>query len=451
MATGSLVSQEGSWQLILDGPLLVSSATSIIETVDGQVLQTMMGQPDADVRDHSVRVILGQLDEGPTREVSLLDGQLVNVAWVAQALRGGAQDFKGRRILRGAHVRDMNEPCLGVRWTLPFGVARSTIGEPAQCAGGVVETWQYDGKRGLSVVLDDPQTLSHLGDLTTHRFDALFAIASGIAVRPIHREVLLGSTGRWHSFGTDRDQESVSHPFDFINPQDIDLQAVARWADQSSHLGTLPFVVSRERQALQPDAHALSAALEGLHRHLNADQMPFRNLPGGVLKSARNAAVKAGVESLLGDGWEDEEYARKKFSDAVAFVGQISYAERLRELLPGVASLAPGMFGPELEGWIKHATKIRNEEGHQLGNNDDFGEQEVSSYFVFTESAKWALRLAMLLTVFPEITIRLRLRESLSFAYSLANIDNERHWQDFSCLKTFQEAEDVQKADSSGE
>ncbi len=81
----------------------------------------------------------------------------------------------------------------------------------------------------------------------------------------------------------------------------------------------------------------------------------------------------------------------------------------------------------------------RNAEGHRLPSGDDEPlMEEIGRCFVLAESAKWALRTAILRNVIPSTTLAAAIQSSSAFRYSLANIDLENHWRDFSCVATFE-------------
>lgn len=386
--------------------------------------------PAQNVSASAPRVIWGQLTDGTP--VSLLDAQLMDTFPFPPKI--APQTFRGWRVLRGAHVAGLDVSCDGVRWTLPRPVAVMPADAAIAEAVGELNVWNVGDRSGLEIVRESPATLRELAELLPNRVCVFFTIACGIEVESLRREVLIGT--EWLQFGMDR-PEPPAQETDLL-PARVGLELLGKWIDLSSRLGVVPFVVRRQRALLGPELFSLAAGLEGLHRHLYVDRQPFPTVTRKGRARAREAAVVAGVAQLAQEGWTDEQFAESRFSGALAHVGQMSYRERLLELLEPVENLAPGLFGPSLERWSPAMVDARNTEGHRLPGGEESLMEEVGRYFVLAESAKWALRIAILLHVMPATTLAAAVRSSLAFRYSLANIDLENYWRDFSCVATFE-------------
>ncbi len=253
----------------------------------------------------------------------------------------------------------------------------------------------------------------------------------------MRREVCLAGGG-WQDFsGPTRRDTTPPSSGDLLLPEQLNLRLFAEWADLSSTLGPLAFLSSRPRGTLQLDALLLAVALEGLHRRLHVNDLPFPSITRNGLNRAKDAAVDAGVAKLTTEGWEDKAFSAERFRNAVGFVGQETYAERLHALLEPVSAVAPGLFGPSLADWITHMKAVRNIQSHQLADHDEFRAREIDLYFVLTESAAWAYRLAILMQLVPAAALREPLQASNRFSYSLANIDLTGFWQSYSCSEAF--------------
>lgn len=82
---------------------------------------------------------------------------------------------------------------------------------------------------------------------------------------------------------------------------------------------------------------------------------------------------------------------------------------------------------------------LRNVQSHGLKTHDAFGDTEVSQYYVMAASGRWVLKILLLLELVEEEQLELALRGSERFMYSLANIDRENYWEDFSTYGRFLE------------
>lgn len=428
---GRLGEDGSQWVLTVDKEHLLERSAEPLPQPDGSVAWRVAPTPADDVSASAPRVIWGQLVDGT--QVSLLDAQLVVSfpwpAWIA------SQTFRGWRVVRGLHVDGLDVPCDGVRLALPRPVTVEPADAAVAGAAGELSVWGVGHRSGLEIVCESPATLRELAELLPNRLCALFTIACGIDVGPLRREVLIGTN--WFQFGVDRPEPS-SQETDLL-PARVGLELLGQWIDLSSRLGVIPFVVRTQRSLLGAELFALAAGLEGLHRHLYVERHPFPTVTKKGRARARKAAVAAGVAQLAQEGWADEEFAKSRFSNALNHVGQMSYRERLRELLEPVAKIAPGLFGPSLDQWSRAMVDARNMEGHRLTSGDDESlMEEVGRYFVLAESAKWGLRIAILRHVVPSTEIAVAIQSSLTFRYSLANIDLENHWRDFSCVAAFE-------------
>lgn len=428
---GRLCEEGSQWVLTIDKEHLLRPSVEPLQQPDGSVAWRVAPTPAENVSASAPRVIWGQLVDGT--QVSLLDAQLtVTFPWPP---RIAPQTFRGWRVVRGVHVAGLDVLCGGIRWTLPRPVTVEPADVAVTGAAGELNVWSVGHRSGAEVVCDSPATLRELAELLPNRVCAFFTIACGIDVEPLRREVLIGA--EWCQFGVDR-PEPHSQETDLL-AAGVSLELLGQWIDLSSSLGVIPFVVRRQRSLLGPELFSLAAGLEGLHRHLYVDRQPFPTVTKKGRSRARKAAVAAGVAQLVQEGWVDEEFAKSRLSHALNHVGQMSYRERLLELMEPVANLVPGLFGPSLDQWCRAMVDARNTEGHRLpSGRDESLMEEVGRYFVLAESAKWALRMAILQHVIPATVLAVAIRSSLAFRYSLANIDLENYWRDFSCTATFE-------------
>ena len=123
------------------------------------------------------------------------------------------------------------------------------------------------------------------------------------------------------------------------------------------------------------------------------------------------------------------------FSEVTRHLNQVTYQDRVMELLLPVCEIVPSLFGPDLSKWVEMVKKNRNNESHQLVK--EFDEPAFSIYYVVVESCRWAMVLRILLELCPEYDFKSILACADRFSYALANIDREELWPEFSALTSF--------------
>ncbi|WP_026928064.1 HEPN domain-containing protein [Granulicoccus phenolivorans] len=432
---GDLTIGDEKWRLDVDSALFDTADGAWIRVGDNVRMDS--GNPTNGVLDHQPRVVHGRLDDGG--DLTLFDARLeaADLEILFPSPRP-PQTFEGWRILHGACVPDQDSASTGVRWTMPHLPGLRLAGT-ARCKGGTLTSYTHENLPGICLETDQQHPIRTLADLTPNRITSFLSIATGYEVVPVHREIRLPD-GTWCRVGIDRPVESRSGPADFVTG--IDLERLASWTDQSEQLGPLPFMPVADLSAVpvQVTVQVVATALEGLHRRTQPDEKPFGTLSKGGIRRAVKAAVTAGTDTLEQEGWQDQRFAQTRFNAALGHVGEMSYAERLRALLTPVNRVAPGLFGPSLNGWIKRMKDVRNVQSHQLDEHDAFGEKEIDLYVALNISGRWALRLALLQLVLSKDDINDGLGRSNRFRIALANIDASHVWDGFSCAETFRAA-----------
>lgn len=346
-----------------------------------------------------------------------------------------AQVYKASSILWDVHVDGPNSLADKVRLTFSLTRGDWTSDEPIALPEGRLGPWTHDNRPGL---VWEPST-SHAVLSLTQRFPtlltALFHLWTGAPVDVSEAQVHIPSKG-WGVLERLHKPSPVSSR-SFLPLHELDLKIVARWLSKARKLGPIPFMAAEDRGVLQVDAQMLATALEGLHRRLVPGAKRFEP-PVSVnkLQTVRRKATSAAVVAL--EGVVDASTAKKAYNEALIHVDELSYADRLTEMLPRVGIIAPGLLGPSLEKWIKDTKDLRNVQSHGLVQDDDFGEEEIARYYVLAASARWSLRILLLLELTDDdALIRSALEESDKFMYALANMDREDYWKEFSASEAF--------------
>lgn len=398
---------------------------------------TVSGHPPDTVQDYLPRVLWGLDKRGML--FTLLDAKM-EVHLTLEHV------YTGCVVLHGVHIRDGQVPVSGVRVSFPLAEPPGWLSQvPANSDVGELAPWVVgDGRAGIQWRPQAHRSLHRMMVRDTEPLRALLSLWTGQPVRLERRlEVELPGKG-WHMLDNLSVQPQMpalttSH---LLPLSQLTLEVLARWVHLASRLGPLPYMALRPTRVLQPDAHNIAAGLEGIHRRL----MPGRTRLGSggklegvdedLLASARRAAVDAAVYAL-GDAAERLVEVRQVFEGALSRVHEPSYKDRMMELLPQVKDVAPGLLGPDVKRWIRDMEAIRNIQAHQLPKHDDFGEEEISLYYVLEASGRWVMRILLLLQVASPADVSRALRRSSQFQHSLANMDREQHWRNFSTFDTF--------------
>jgi hypothetical protein len=345
------------------------------------------------------------------------------------------QVYEAGSILWGAHVegRDSAAQALRVTFSLPW--TGWSDDEAATLDQGRLSHWN-DGKApGLLWEPSQPHTVHNLTQRFPPLLTALFQLWAGYPVHTEESQVLIHAVG-WCPV------ESAWSPQggpqrSFLNLGDLTVRKIACWLEMARELGPLPFIAVRGSETLQVDAQMLATALEGLDRRWRPEARRFDGVVSKKqLNRARRQASQAAVEAL--DGIVEATLAKRVYDEALGHVQEPSYAEHLAELMPRVERVAPGLLGPSLSAWIQDMKDLRNIQSHGLRTHDDFGEEEITRYYVMSSSGRWALRLLLLLKlVDDDDLVRAALRDYDQFMFALVNIDRERYWENFSAYQTF--------------
>ncbi|WP_405475597.1 HEPN domain-containing protein [Paenarthrobacter ilicis] len=347
-----------------------------------------------------------------------------------------AQVYKAGLVLWDVHIDGPDSLAEAARLTFSFRRGGwEENNEPIALPEGRLSAWSHDSRAGLIWEPSTSHTVHNLTQRLPTVLTALFHLWTGSPTSICAIQVRMPDKG-WCTLELLQEAPSIVSR-SLLPLYELDLKVVGAWLSKARKLGPIPFVAAADRGVLQVDAQMLATALEGLHRRLDPGAKRF-DPPVSVnkLQTVRRKATSAAVVAL--EGVVDAPTAKKAYNEALIHVGELSYADRLTEMLPRVGNVAPGLLGPSLEEWIRDTKDLRNVQSHGLTQDDDFGEEEFARYYVLAASARWALKILLLLDLTDDdALIRSSLEESDKFMYSLANIDREHYWEDFSAYETF--------------
>lgn len=344
------------------------------------------------------------------------------------------QRYESNKILFGAHVLGLQELANGLR--VSFTVAHGGWMDNQQFAlqdGSTLEPWLHGEHPGLTLRLEEPQPIDDLTQRMTASFTAMLSLWADRPIDLASVEVHLPHHG-WCPVQSARPAPE-SQWSRLLPLGKLDLPTIAHWTQIRKKLGTIPFVATQRSLPQQSEALILAASLESFHRRLHPSSPRLLELSKKDLKLARQAASKAAAATLKHR--VDEKTVVEIYSTALSQINSPSFSERLAPLASQVHQVAPGLLGPDPSEWAQVLKKIRNVQAHGLDRHDLFTEDHISEYYVACHSARWALKILLLLQITDAKELTRELRHANRFEHVLANIDREGFWPNFSAYDTF--------------
>ncbi|WP_269939842.1 HEPN domain-containing protein [Arthrobacter sp. HY1533] len=395
------------------------------------VVSMDMGNRLGVVADFQPRVLWGVEDNRP---FTILDARMtvelgLNLGWPPQV-------YQANYVLWDAHIDGFASPAEAIRIAVPIRWAGWTNQESIVTEHGYLSAWSNGNLPGL---VWEPTQSSSANELI-QRFPSivttLFQLWTEVKTSACSIEIRIKNVGWCQLKSTSAPTATLTQPL--LQLDKLTLAVVSKWLSMAQILGPVPFMAVQGGAPLQSDAQMLATALEGLHRRLNPDAKRFQQkVSKTLLDRARREASRAAVGVL--SGVVNESAAKKAYDEALGHIEEPSYAARISGLLPPVERVAPGLLGPSQSEWIQDMKVLRNVQSHGLKTHDAFGDTEVSQYYVMAASGRWVLKILLLLELVEEEQLELALRGSERFMYSLANIDRENYWEDFSTYRRFLE------------
>lgn len=399
----------------------------------GTVTMTHWGRHEI-VADYKPRVLWGEHEGEP---FTVLDARM--------RIKSGPyvlpiQTYEAYSLLRGAHVHEYEAPAEAVRVAFNINHAGWTHGEPIDIPNGRISPWATSEAAGLiwepKETETELQSIHYLSQRFIPLVQVLLELWTGEKIGIQAVDIYLPEMG-WCSLESGRDHSTKPPRHPLLNMSDLAMETLAQWLQLVPQLGALPFLAVADRVQLQPQAQVMTTALEGLHERLHPETYRFTASKSQRRKAIRSAAKEAA--KVLTESGVDEKIAEQAYREALTQAHRPTFIARLEELVPGVEVTAPGLMGPSTLEWIRDIRDLRNTLNHGADKDDNFGEPEISRYYVLSESAKWVLRIRLLLELVHEKGLMTALWRYDRFMFALANIDRERYWPNFSAYDHFLE------------
>lgn len=208
-----------------------------------------------------------------------------------------------------------------------------------------------------------------------------------------------------------------------LQTDELTLGRLANWIPLHSKLDELDWAVAEPPIGpIQTSLLARASVAEGLHRRLFPRSRRF-DLGKGPLKAIRDELRERGTELFKQHGIDDKERTDKCVSDALNYMNDVSFRDRVDEMVGVVNTVAPGVLAG-VPDFSRQLVRARNDLAH-------YGEQTAAEPFearidrwtLFHLVIPWVLRILLLerAGVEPEV-LRNALDESMAFAYYRANV-----------------------------
>lgn len=390
--------------------------------------------------DGSVLRRLVPAEEGPDVEALTVHGRLAGVAGVVTLAgaytlrrRGPEQRLEARHALRGGHEPGLEARFTHARlrlqhledWAQLGGLERhSSTAEDGLCFDGASTRITYeqptvptaeipDGGGSLRLVdrvqihdttvrgaaltrrawleLASPagRTVDELWTSFVGPVSTLLSLALDTDCPPVALQVAHAGDGPWldvHHPALVRTDVDRPPQHQLLHREHLGLPAIARWLAAGPDLRPLPALVAGVRagseRTVENQLLELATAAEGLHRRLSGDQ---RVLPREDAKLIRTVIKRT---PLLHPALKDAAL------NALAFLGQPSYAHRLTDLLDRAGPAVPGLVG-DPRRWVKDIKTSRNAFAHRLEAGRDL--PDLRDWWNQRESLRWVLTAVLLL------------------------------------------------------
>lgn len=346
--------------------------------------------------------------------------------------------YSAQSILWGVQVEGPDSKATAVRLRFNFSPTGWSDEDPVDTDSGRLRAWL--GERqvdGLEWEPSSPQTIENLMGGFPQVFTTLFHLWTGKPKSVTGIQVHIEGVG-WCDLTRIGDGGSVKQVYSpFLDLNQLTLKIVGKWLSMADQLGPIPFMVFPGNLVLQVDAFVVASALEGLHRRLHPEEKRFEwDVSNSKLDKAKKAARTAGVETLQ-PTVESKEAVQRAFREAVGHVEDLTFTERVTRLVNRCADLVPGLLGPSADDWTEDLKEVRNTQSHALPKHDGFGQDQVSLYYVMSRTGRWLLRIRLLLELVDDAHMRTALRQSSDFTMTLADLDLEEYWPDYSAYDAF--------------
>jgi hypothetical protein len=446
---GTISSADGLFRVSLAG---IARKSQAFPTRTGKdwIAIDISGNADDIVEDYNPVPLLGELSDG--RLITLLDARIADVFPGADS-----QTLEATRALVGAHAPTADTTYQAARVTIPI----PHLWPGLFARNGPIEVNLYELKAELTSQIEDNvgwvqlSTIEHPG-LITQEWDRRFwnrvltllrlwtdqNVSDG---KRVQLSQALG--GPWAELVNSTSNRSSFAPhLALLAPHRLTLQLTAEALVTFESLAPIADIASKHKlgaMTLESALLANASSLEGLHRRRDAKAKLLSTLSNRqakqVAENAANAATEKAIE-LGALGTEDRELFTRRLGLSFQHFNQLTFNERLDELLPPVESVAPGLIGRDRVKWISSVVSTRNLEAHRFDKEIPNYLERTDNYYQLAVSTEWVLWIGVLLHLgVDQEELRAGLLKHQQFLFALANMDNCQFSWPGSRLKEFKE------------
>lgn len=320
---------------------------------------------------------------------------------------GGMPDYRIRFLLVGGLVEDDT-----VYRTLRFQVAPSywlpqVWAHPDSC-----DIDQPGIEGSLSAVVNDtgqwlvytalhPLTLREMLDNIAAASLVFFGIAFDRKLTLARVEVQTQDQDDWiHVVSEHAWEQPTQLRLDaLLAPESVTVPRIAAFLELHNKLdGLTEPIATPVRGPIQVTLLANAAIVEGVHRRLWPERKRFTLPLNTSLKKVRREARAAGVRSFVDQEICDEPTATKTLNDALGFIDDISFVDRVRDIVNEVGAIVPEIFESVLD-FDDRLVAARNELAHQLLPDPDKNESlsdKIDRWAALNWVTPWMLRVLFL-------------------------------------------------------
>lgn len=425
--SGVVRSRRGQSPLVdIERPIVDLTADTVTVSQFGGVT-IRHGGPEEVVSALQPITMCGELAGG--RQVTLLEAR----GRTHPARGAPRQQYEAQYLIDGATVTGQ-QPYRSVRFKLsqPFSWSHIEAGASVELAdGSTIALVEEDSGRWLTYRMQDALTLRPLAGQIVAGVQVLAALAfkeldeDDVSVTDTQIQIEDGEPWlKVHSGNL-----YANHPNTFsslLRTSVLTLDMLARWIPVHATLDDLDWAVAEPPTgAIQTSLLARASVAEGLHRRLFPMTRRF-DLDKRTLKKIRDELRDRGTELFKLHGVDDREQTDKCISDALGFMNEVSFRDRVDEMAEVVNRVAPQVL-EGFDDFPRQLVRARNDLAHfgEPQKKAEKYEQKIDRWTVFNLAIPWMLRVLLLeiAGVQPD-ALREALDDSMAFAFYRANVQS---------------------------
>lgn len=421
---GELILEVGQQpELVVDGAIVDSPCEVAAETERGSAVALSV-LPERLVESFLPITIHGQLDNG--ERLTLLSAR--NHGGTGTF---GVPRYRATTVVVGAWVAGTMQPYTAIRFQLNASqvLAHLESGQSAPVGDeGILSVEADESGTWLVYTSAEPVALRQLRARAVLGVVVLTQLAldtTETAARAV--EVRIGGDGRWLPVVSTMLGETIADIEDdpLLPYEELTLERLASWIATNDTLDMLAWPVLNPSLSPLPERVMVSTSLvEGLHRRLPFEQTKFLGATKPAIKRVREAAVAAAVARAAKEDHLDPELVATLMTNAVGFVGDVSFQDRADAVVSEVSAAIPE-FTIVLPDIATHIKKARNDFAHHIvytESKEPLADRELR-WTVIAVITPWLLRALLLLRAgIDPVTLHTGYAASERFTNHLAEV-----------------------------